>query len=248
MILDLKMPGIDGIEVLQTGQANPAGDRGDHPHRARLGGQTAETCMQLGAFAYLHKPVDIEVLSRDAQGRECAYTQQSAGERTTTCRRPAHRAGIRTYARPAVPGTAFRMKPCSERHDSRTFWNERFTDTDTDAGPFRRLFNYRRIWRLAVLLTACVAILPLFVLAILDLNVTRHSAETEINLRISKLVSNTDRTLTFFLEERRYALDFIVRSHSYAELADRRHLAGILKSLKEAMGGFTDLGVIRAHR
>jgi len=122
------------------------------------------------------------------------------------------------------------------------FWNERFTDT----GPFRRLFNYRRIWRLAVLLTACVAIVPLFMLAILDLNVTRRSAETEINLRVSKLVSNTDRTLTFFLEERRYALDFIVRSHAYAELADRRHLAGILKSLKEAMGGFTDLGLIRA--
>jgi len=62
MILDLKMPGIDGIEVLRrvketrpeieviilTGHGSDA-DR--------------ETCMNLGAFAYLQKPVDIELLS-----------------------------------------------------------------------------------------------------------------------------------------------------------------------------------------
>ncbi|MCU0594344.1 MAG: response regulator [Desulfobacterota bacterium] len=62
MILDLKMPGIDGIEVLRrvkesrseieviilTGHGSEA-DR--------------ETCMNLGAFAYLQKPVNIEVLS-----------------------------------------------------------------------------------------------------------------------------------------------------------------------------------------
>jgi CheY-like chemotaxis protein len=62
MILDLRMPGIDGIEVLKrvkktqpdieviilTGHGSEA-DR--------------EICMNLGAFAYLHKPVDIDVLS-----------------------------------------------------------------------------------------------------------------------------------------------------------------------------------------
>lgn len=62
MILDLKMPGIDGIEVLRrvkdtqpeieviilTGHGSEA-DR--------------ETCLQLGAFAYLQKPVDVEELS-----------------------------------------------------------------------------------------------------------------------------------------------------------------------------------------
>ncbi len=62
MILDLKMPGINGIEVLErvkksspdieviilTGHGTEA-DR--------------EICMKLGAFAYLQKPVDIEILS-----------------------------------------------------------------------------------------------------------------------------------------------------------------------------------------
>ncbi len=62
MILDLRMPGIDGIEVLRrvkeskpqieviilTGHGSDA-DR--------------KICMELGAFAYLQKPVDIDVLS-----------------------------------------------------------------------------------------------------------------------------------------------------------------------------------------
>ncbi|MCF8129678.1 MAG: response regulator [Deltaproteobacteria bacterium] len=62
MILDLKMPGIDGIEVLRrvketrpeieviilTGHGSEA-DR--------------KVCMDLGAFAYLQKPVDIAVLT-----------------------------------------------------------------------------------------------------------------------------------------------------------------------------------------
>jgi len=62
MILDLKMPGIDGIEVLRRVKAENPGieviiltGHGSEEDR--------ETCMGLGAFAYLHKPVDIDVLS-----------------------------------------------------------------------------------------------------------------------------------------------------------------------------------------
>lgn len=62
MILDLKMPGIDGIEVLRRVKASRPGieviiltGHGSEADR--------EVCMDLGAFAYLHKPVDIDVLS-----------------------------------------------------------------------------------------------------------------------------------------------------------------------------------------
>lgn len=63
MILDLKMPGIDGIEVLRrVKQTRPQIEviiltgHGSEEDR--------EVCMNLGAFAYLHKPVDIDVLSK----------------------------------------------------------------------------------------------------------------------------------------------------------------------------------------
>ena len=62
MILDLKMPGIDGIEVLRrVKQTNPDMEviiltgHGSEADR--------EICMKLGAFAYLQKPVDIDLLS-----------------------------------------------------------------------------------------------------------------------------------------------------------------------------------------
>jgi two-component system response regulator CpxR len=62
MILDLKMPGIDGIEVLRRVKATQP-----HIEVIILTGHGSEadekTCMQLGAFAYLQKPVDVEELS-----------------------------------------------------------------------------------------------------------------------------------------------------------------------------------------
>jgi CheY-like chemotaxis protein len=62
MILDLKMPGINGIEVLRrVKESNP-----DIEVIILTGHGTEadrELCMKLGAFAYLQKPVDIELLS-----------------------------------------------------------------------------------------------------------------------------------------------------------------------------------------
>jgi len=62
MILDLKMPGIDGIEVLRrVKETNP------EIEVIILTGHGSEAdkkvCMELGAFAYLHKPVNIDILS-----------------------------------------------------------------------------------------------------------------------------------------------------------------------------------------
>ena len=66
MVLDLKMPGIDGIEVLR---------RIKQKHRnievivltGHGSKKDEETCLKLGAFAYLQKPVDIEKLSETMQ-------------------------------------------------------------------------------------------------------------------------------------------------------------------------------------
>ena len=67
MILDLRMPGIDGIGVLRrVKQTNPDIEviiltgHGSEADR--------ETCMRLGAFAYLQKPVNIDELSEAIKG------------------------------------------------------------------------------------------------------------------------------------------------------------------------------------
>jgi CheY-like chemotaxis protein/cytidylate kinase len=63
MVLDLKMPGIDGIEVLRRMKS-------EHPNVEVIiltghGSDREEVlAKELGAFAYLKKPVDIDVLSQ----------------------------------------------------------------------------------------------------------------------------------------------------------------------------------------
>ena len=62
MIVDLKMPGIDGVEVLRrVKETRPEIEviiLTGHGHE-----EDRDVCMQLGAFAYLQKPLDINVLS-----------------------------------------------------------------------------------------------------------------------------------------------------------------------------------------
>jgi DNA-binding response OmpR family regulator len=63
VVLDLQMPGIDGIEVLRRVKKG-------HPDTQVIiltghgSDRERQVAAELGACAYLHKPVDINVLSR----------------------------------------------------------------------------------------------------------------------------------------------------------------------------------------
>jgi len=76
MVLDLKMPGLDGMEVLRR-------IKRDHPRVEVIiltghgSARDRERCLELGAFAYLQKPVDIEELS---QTMRRAQERARAGE------------------------------------------------------------------------------------------------------------------------------------------------------------------------
>lgn len=120
------------------------------------------------------------------------------------------------------------------------FWDYQ----DIAAGPYKHLFNFRRIWKLAVVLVSMVALIPLVSITLIDYGVTQHSVESEVLLRTARLVSNTWRTVSFFLAQRRSALDFVVRDNSYNSLRDPKRLSEILENLKRGFGGFVDLGVI----
>jgi CheY-like chemotaxis protein len=78
MILDLKMPGIDGIEVLKKVKATrPEVEviilTGHGSEKDR------ELCMSLGAFAYLQKPVDIDVLTEKLKEANAAMKEKKIG-------------------------------------------------------------------------------------------------------------------------------------------------------------------------
>lgn len=120
------------------------------------------------------------------------------------------------------------------------FWDHE----DVAAGPRRHLFNFRRIWKLTVLLSSVVCLVPLIFMAFMDYRVTREAMESEILLRTSRLVSNTQRTISFFLAERKLALDFIIHNNTFESLNNFNNLKIILHNLKESFGQFGDLGVI----
>jgi two-component system NtrC family sensor kinase len=120
------------------------------------------------------------------------------------------------------------------------FWDHK----DSDKGPFKHLFNFRRIWKLAVIVTAGVALAPVISMTVLDYRVTQNAMESEILLRTSRLVSNSRRTVTYFLAERKSALDFIVHQNAFEVLTDPKKLASILEDFQKAFVGFTDLGVV----
>ncbi len=90
MVLDLKMPGIDGLEVLRRVKAA-------HPQVQVIiltghGSKEDErNCMDAGAFAYLQKPVDISVLIRlleQARGQSPGHVQEAEQSRATSPAEP----------------------------------------------------------------------------------------------------------------------------------------------------------------
>jgi len=87
IILDLRMPGIDGIEVLRRVKRS-------RPHIEVIiltghgSDEDRKTCMELGAFAYLQKPVDIDALSEtlrraNEKARGSAETDDSVEDDVT---------------------------------------------------------------------------------------------------------------------------------------------------------------------
>ena len=109
-----------------------------------------------------------------------------------------------------------------------------FWDTDS-VGPNKSLFNYRRIWRMAIGLLAVVALVPLMVMTFIDYNVTRHSLESENLLRTSRTTSNTRRTIAYFLDERKNALEFLVKHQGVNSLRNPKNQNGRASCRKECL-------------
>jgi len=124
-----------------------------------------------------------------------------------------------------------------------SFWDKQMRVSAPGASDY--LFNYRRIWRLSILLTGVVSLVPLIFITLVDYNFTEHAMVSEYLLRSSRTVSNTRRAISFFLTERRSALDFIVHDNGSEVLRNPERLSAILENLKRSFGGgFVDLGLV----
>ncbi len=97
MVLDFKMPGVGGIEVLQKTK-----QRAPKVEVIILTGhgsaQKKESCMNLGAYVYLNKPVDMEELSKVIKAANSGQARQKAKGGAGLVRPGRHLVGFRGSA------------------------------------------------------------------------------------------------------------------------------------------------------
>jgi len=117
---------------------------------------------------------------------------------------------------------------------------------DAAAGHHLPGFSFRRKWKLIVALTSVVALTPLIIMTIIDFRLSRGAIEAEMLTNTSRMVSNTWRTVSFFLTQRKSALDFVLHDNSYQSMREPGRLAAIFKNLQSGVGGFTDIGLVNA--
>lgn len=122
------------------------------------------------------------------------------------------------------------------------FLEHKFDPSSQDSS----LVNFRQLWKSSMAIILAVALIPLLVLAIIEYRVSKQAMESEILLRTSRLVSNARRTLTSYLEERKFALRFVVLDNSYEQLHDASRLEKLLERLKTGLGEWSELGVVDA--
>ena len=112
------------------------------------------------------------------------------------------------------------------------------------AGSHTKASYYGRLWRYAVLLTSFVAIAPLVIMTAISYHQYKKAFWEELIGPAQHLTSSVKRSMEFFLEERRAAMKFIIWDKSFEELADQEQLTHIFRNMREAFGGFVDLGLI----
>jgi len=123
------------------------------------------------------------------------------------------------------------------------FWDHH----DVASGPYKSLFNFRRKWKLVILLTSSVTLIPLLFMTWLEYNITLRAARSEIRIQTSRSVSKINQAVSYFLSGHKLAIDFILEDNTYEELQNQKRLVSIFESLRKGgVGGFIDIGIIDA--
>ncbi len=108
----------------------------------------------------------------------------------------------------------------------------------------QELFNYRNLWIGVILLISFVSILPLLILTFLNLNIYEKYIQAEVEYPLVRLISNTQKSINFFITQKKSALKFIVLNTPYEEIKKTSVLGKIYLDLKTSFGNIVDLGII----
>ncbi len=104
--------------------------------------------------------------------------------------------------------------------------------------------RYRGLYRNLIVIPLLAALIPLAIMAAINYRQDRAAFQAENQYAISRLLSNTKRSLQFAIEERRAVLSLVARGSTREELSGESRLMAILRDLRESFGDFVDLGLI----
>lgn len=107
--------------------------------------------------------------------------------------------------------------------------------------------RYARLRRKAVLLTAIVALAPLFILTVVNYFQYYRALRSEMVYPLTQVLSNAKRSLEFVIAERVSALRLIVLERSIDQLNDEVIFQTTFSNIKTAFGGYIDLGLIESN-
>ncbi|MCG8530699.1 MAG: sensor histidine kinase [Desulfovibrionales bacterium] len=104
--------------------------------------------------------------------------------------------------------------------------------------------RYARLHWNIVLSMAAVAIIPLFLMAVVNFHLYKTSLSREVEAPLKSFVSRTKHSFELYLHERLSAVSFIAAGYSREDLVDERQLNHIFQIAKNKFEGLVDLGVI----
>lgn len=104
--------------------------------------------------------------------------------------------------------------------------------------------DYRRLWLVIVAATSLVSVIPLLIMTEINHRQYQEAFQREQTRPITRLTTDSARSLEFFLAARQSTLQLVVREMQLAELTEPARLEGLLGSMKAVLGGFVDLAVL----
>ena len=107
-----------------------------------------------------------------------------------------------------------------------------------------RVPRYRGLYHNLIVIPLLAALIPLAIMATINYRQDKSAYGAENRYAISRLLSNTKRSLQFAIEERRAVLSLIARGNTRQELSSETRLMAVLRDLRESFGDFVDLGLI----
>ncbi|MCP4604186.1 MAG: two-component sensor histidine kinase [Proteobacteria bacterium] len=106
--------------------------------------------------------------------------------------------------------------------------------------------RYRRLLLYLFLSISIVSVAPLVIMTWANYHQYEEAFHTEQLRPIVRFTSNAKHSLEFFLKERLSALSLVVNETSLKDLSDQKRLNRLLRHMKNAFGGFIDLGLVDA--